>query len=141
MDTNPPTEPSSPPAPLAPPPIISPAPTGPGKRRGRGWMVTALILLLFLVVSVIANFGLLIGAAFPMQSGISGGAGPRLQEVTVEDRDARKKIAIIEVEGIIAGQLLDGHHNMVDVIGAKLERAGHDDHVAAVLLKVDSPGG
>ncbi|MCU0788389.1 MAG: signal peptide peptidase SppA, partial [Verrucomicrobia bacterium] len=33
------------------------------------------------------------------------------------------------------------HHNMVDVIGAKLERAGHDDHVAAVLLKVDSPGG
>jgi protease-4 len=104
-------------------------------------MIAALILLLFLIVSVIANFGLLIGSAFPMQTGISGSARPKLQEVTVEDHDARNKIAVIEVEGVITGQLLDGRHNMVDVIKAKLERAGEDSHVVAVLLKVDSPGG
>jgi protease-4 len=104
-------------------------------------MIAALILLLFLVVSVIANFGLLIGTALPVKTGAARGAGPRLQEISVEDNDARQKIAVIEIEGIITSQLIDGRHNMVDVLEARLERALNDKHVVAVLLKVDSPGG
>jgi protease-4 len=104
-------------------------------------MVAALILLLFLGISVIANFGLLLGNAIPFQTGITKTAGPRLQEVTVEDHGARHKIAVVEVEGIITGQPIDSTHNMVDVLEAKLERIEDDDHVVAVLLKVDSPGG
>lgn len=130
-----------PPPPLSPPPVITPEPGAGGRRRGRGWMIATLILLLFLVVSVIANFGLLIGAAFPMQAGSSKGGAPHLQEVTVEDNGVREKIAVVEVQGIITGQLIDGRHNMVDVLEARLERALEDKHVVAVLLKVDSPGG
>jgi protease-4 len=104
-------------------------------------MVVALILLLLLAGSALLNFGLLIGDAFPLPSAVTHAGAPKLQEVVVEDNDARDKIAVIEVEGIITSQLLDGRHNMVDVIEAKLHRAGKDSHVVAVLLKVDSPGG
>lgn len=140
MESNPPTEPSVPP-PLAPPPVIAPTSGGPTKRKGRGWMIAALILLVFLVVSVIANFGLLVGNAMPFQASVSHSGEPRLQEVMVKDNGARNKVAVVEVEGIIRSQLVDGQHSMADVIGAKLKRAGNDDNVVAILLKVDSPGG
>ncbi len=140
MESNPATEPAPPP-PLSPPPVIAPAAGGPGKRKGRGWMIAALILLLFLVVSVIANFGLLLGSAIPFETGVSHAAAPRLQEVLVEDNGARSKVAVVEVNGVIMSQRIDSRHNMVDVIEAKLKRAGEDDDVVAVLLKVDSPGG
>ncbi|MCU0770571.1 MAG: signal peptide peptidase SppA [Verrucomicrobia bacterium] len=129
------------PPPLTPPPVIAPQPAKPVKRKGRGWMVAALILLLLLAVSVVANFGLLIGNALPWQPAGAHSGAPKLQEVVVEDNDARDKVAVIEVEGIITSQLLDGRHNMVDVVEAKLRHAGEDSHVVAVLLKVDSPGG
>jgi protease-4 len=45
------------------------------------------------------------------------------------------------MQGIITGQLIDGRHSMVDVLEARLSEAMDDDHVVAVLLKVDSPGG
>lgn len=140
MESNPGTEPSTPP-PLTPPPVIAPTPSRPGKRKGRGWMIAALILLLFLVVSVIANFGLLLGSAIPFEPGVSRSTEPRLQQVLVEDNGARKKVAVVEVEGIIMDQRIDSRHNMVDVIEAKLKRAGEDEDVVAVVLKVDSPGG
>lgn len=104
-------------------------------------MVAALILLLFLGVSIITNFGLLVGAAIPFQGSSASSTEPRLQEVTIEDHGARDKIAVIEVQGIITSQLLDGSHNMVDVIEARLRHAAEDGRVVAVLLKVDSPGG
>ncbi len=104
-------------------------------------MVAALILLLLLIVSVIANFGLLIGDTFSLQAAGIRSGGPRIEEIVVEDNDARDKVAVIEVEGIITSELMDGRHNMVDVIEAKLRQAGEDSHVVAVLLKVDSPGG
>jgi len=104
-------------------------------------MIVALLLLLLLVVSVVANFGLLMGSAFSLQGGVAHSGGPRLQEVTLEDNGARDKIAVIEVEGVITSQLVDGRHNMVDVIQAKLDRAADDGRVRAVVLRVDSPGG
>lgn len=104
-------------------------------------MIATLILVLFLALSVLGNFGLLLGALFPMQTAPARHGTPRLQEITVEDNGARNKIALVEIEGIITSQLLDARHNMVDVLEARLERAAEDDHVVAVLLRVDSPGG
>ncbi|MCU0613342.1 MAG: hypothetical protein MUE60_16355, partial [Candidatus Eisenbacteria bacterium] len=104
-------------------------------------MIVAIILLLLLLGSVVANFGLLMGSAMSFQGGLTHAGGPRLQEVLVEDNSARDKIAMIEVEGVITSQLLDGRHNMVDVIQAKLDRAANDGKVRAVILRVDSPGG
>lgn len=68
--------------------------------------------------------------------------GPRLEEVVLEDNDARNKIAVITVDGIITSHTADpAGNNMVDVIQAQLDRAADDNHVKAVILKVDSPGG
>jgi protease-4 len=146
MDNNPTTPPTSaappppPPPPLAPPPVIAAAQPK-RKRGGRLWMVLALILLVLLIGSVLANFGLLMGNALSFQGGLTQTGGPRLQEMVVEDNGAKAKIAMIEVEGVITGQPVDGRHNMVDVIQAKLDRAANDGKVSAVILKVDSPGG
>ena len=68
--------------------------------------------------------------------------GPKLEECLLKDNDARNKIAVIEVDGIITGQSADPAGNsMVDVIKAQFNRAKEDARVKAVILKVDSPGG
>jgi protease-4 len=141
MDTNLPPNPP-PPAPpfVSSPPVISAPPPKPA-RKSRGWMVAAIILFLLLMFSVVLN----LGSVFSLAS-LDGvrprSAGPRLDEVLIEDNDSRNKIAIVPIEGIITGQQLDATGNtMVEVIKAQLERAKSDDKVKAVLLKVDSPGG
>src|SRR5262249_36880541 len=116
-------------------------------KRGRGWMIFAIILLLLLSLSVLMNFGQLVGGATRVRGGgtIAGGreVGPRLEEAVIEDNSApNNKIAIVEVTGIITGQALNQQGiTMVDVIKAQLERAQEDRRVKAVILKVDSPGG
>ena len=109
-------------------------------------MVFAIILLVLLLISFLYNLGNF--ASNIVRGGgrssrfASRTAGPRLEEVVVEDNDASDKIAVIEVEGIITGRQLDqGGYNMVDVIKAQLKKAQDDDKVKAVILKVDSPGG
>ena len=154
MDENPPSTsnnaPDVPPAPAAPPPpsatlpphrppvIAAPAPAK--KSSGRGWMVFALILLVLLVVSVMGNFvGVTMHSALPVTR--TREVGPRLEEAILEDHEARNKIAVIDVDGIITSRAADQGYNMVEVVKAQLERAEKDDRVKAVILKVDSPGG
>ena len=138
--TPPPAAP--PPPPLTPPPVIVPPSSTPPRRRGRGWMILALVLLVLLGISVLANLGHLLGSFAPMKMARIHSAGPRLEEVVTEDNDAAAKIAVIEVDGIITSRAMDqGGYNMVDVIKAQLKRAEEDDKVKAVILKVDSPGG
>jgi protease-4 len=147
MET-PPLPPSAVPPPLTPPPIITPPP--PAKpRKSRGWMIFAIILLVLLAVSLLGNFTQFISRAFG--SGLSRGSfrtsmarevGPRLEECLLKDNDARNKIAVVTVDGIITDNARDQAGNsMVDVIKAQLDRAKEDDRVKAVILKVDSPGG
>jgi protease IV len=106
-------------------------------------MVLAIILFVLLAFSVLLN----IGGVFSQLSRIGRlqthhVAGPRLEEVVVEDNNASDKIAVVPVEGIITSQMIDrSGFNMVDVVKAQLKRAEEDDRVKAVLLKVDSPGG
>jgi len=128
---------------MAPPPLIMAPPPAPPSRRGRGWMVLALVLLVFLGISVLFNArhfveGMLLGKS----TRSSRTAGPRLDEVIYEDNEAVNKLALIEVEGIITGRVIDqGGYSLVDMIKAQLKRAEEDERVKAVILKVDSPGG
>ena len=106
-------------------------------------MIAAIILFVLLAGSVLMNFGQLVSGLSSISSGnLHTTTGPRMEEVTVEDHDARDKIAVIRVEGIITSSRLDGTaFNMVDVVKEQLRRANKDKRVQAVLLKVDSPGG
>lgn len=107
-------------------------------------MVFAIILLVLLGVSVLFNITNFISNALHGRGShyYAREVGPRLEEVIKEDNSASDKIAVIEVNGIIADGVIDqSGFNMVDVIRAQLKRAEQDDHVKAVLLKVDSPGG
>jgi len=105
-------------------------------------MIFALVVLVLLGISVLFNLGHLARSFVPVSVSGSHAVGPRLEEVTTEDNDAANKIAVVEVNGIITDRAMDqGGYNLVDVIKAQLKRAGEDEKVKAVILKVDSPGG
>jgi len=97
-----------------------------------------------LIGNVVQSFTHSLGASFSRgyKSGMTREAGPRLDEVTLEDNDAHNKIAVVTVDGIITSHSADqAGNNMVDVIKAQFDRAKDDKRVKAVILKVDSPGG
>src|SRR6266850_6737400 len=147
METNSPPPVDAPPPPPTPPPpsppVIAPAASPRPPRKGRGWMVLALVLLVFLGISVLFNIGHFVEKVVHFKGlQTHRTAGPRLEEFVVEDNDASHKIAVVPIEGIITGQMVDrSGFNMVDIVKAQLKRADEDDKVKAVLLKVDSPGG
>jgi protease-4 len=134
---------------LTPPPVITPPP--PSKpRKSRGWMIVAIVLFVLLGFSWFVIFAQGVSRALNLNGGLDRGfrpravrdAGPRLDEVMLQDNDSRNKIAVITVDGIITGHTFDqSGNNMVDVIKAQLDNAKDDVHVKAVILKVDSPGG
>lgn len=97
-----------------------------------------------LIGNVVQSFTHSLGGGFnrAYKSGSARDAGPRLDEVVLEDNDAHNKIAVITVDGIITSHSADQAGNsMVDVLKAQLDRAKDDKRVKAVILKVDSPGG
>ena len=145
------SSPGVPPQINPPPPVISPPPPAP-PRRSWGWIIVSCILVVLLAFSLLGNVTQFFVQA--VGSGLGGGfnrnfntrstrlAGPRLDEVLLEDNDAHNKIAVITVDGIITSHTADpAGNNMVDVIRAQLDRAKDDKRVKAVILKVDSPGG
>jgi len=111
-------------------------------------MIFAIILLVLLAFSLLGNFAQAvshaIGGGFNrgFKTSSARDIGPKLEECVLEDNDARAKIAVIKVDGIITSHEADpAGNNMVDVIKAQLDRAKDDSRVKAVILKVDSPGG
>ena len=137
-----PTTPPSTPPPLNTPPLIAPQRPAPPAKKGRGWMVVALILLVLLGVSALLNVSHVV-THFTTSLGEAGherSRGPRLEEVTLEDNDAKEKIAVIRVEGVIASDTENGY-DVVELIQEQLKRADEDKKVKAVVLKVNSPGG
>jgi protease-4 len=145
-DAIPPTTPPPPPAFNPPPPVIVPPGQPRPAKRGRGWMVFAIILLVLLALSMLVNM-----SQFARRVMHAGGArsvtntryaGPRLDEAIVEDNGAKSKIAVIDVKGIITSSPVNQQgYSMVDVIKAQFDRARDDQRVKAVILDVDSPGG
>lgn len=103
-------------------------------------MILAIVLLVFLGFSMLLNLTQMTNGLSP--SGHHRMAGPRLDEAVLEDNDAREKIAVIDVDGIITSAPLDqSGFTMVDLIKSQLERAKEDFSVKAVVLRIDSPGG
>src|SRR6185503_1242679 len=104
MDSNP-LPPASPPPPppfsSGPPPVIVPPPAQRQPSRGRIWMVLAIVCLVLLAFSFLVNIGQFFGGAGSVQPVRSRTAGPRLDEVVLEDNDARSKIAVLDIDGII----------------------------------------
>jgi len=138
---NPPPPPPFSAPPNTPPPLGQPRlmVTPPPKKK-RGWMILALILAVLLVLSLFSNLAHWVGGVMDAGDSRSRVAGPKLDEVLVEDNDSRNKIAIVDVEGIITSQF-DSGYSMVDLIKEQLKRADDDERVKAVILKVNSPGG
>ena len=106
-------------------------------------MTFAIILLVLLFISVLFNFGnLIFGLGRHGRVKYSRSVGPKLEEVTAEDNSASDKLALVEVNGIISSRAMDaGGYGLAELIKAQLRRAEEDDHVRAVILKIDSPGG
>jgi protease-4 len=152
MENNPPPQdpsmnisqpPQSEPPPFIPPSrpaAFSAAPQPP--RRGRGWMVFSIILLVLLLLSLGINFVHIVTGAFKVTQGSYGtSSGPRLDEVVVRESKSDNKIAVVDVTGVISGDGGEQGMNMVGLIKSQLKRAKEDSDVKAVILRVDSPGG
>jgi protease-4 len=142
-DSNPPPPYSAPPPPPLnrPPPIIAPLPPPRPAKKGGGWKVFAIILVVLLGLSVLLNLKHAALSVVGVKMKTNNG-GPRLEEVTVRDDDSSDKIAVVPVEGIITSEPTDGSgFSMVSIIKEQLKLAGADRDVKAVILKVDSPGG
>ncbi len=109
-------------------------------------MIFSIILLVMLFVCLFVIVTQYISHSLPFNDNFRSSAGrdvsPKLEECILKDNDARDKIAVIPVEGIITSHELDQAGNdMVEVIKAQLDRARKDNRVKAVILQVDSPGG
>jgi protease-4 len=133
---------NSPPPPPQAPPIIAASVAPRPPRRGEGWMILAFVLLALLILSVLFNFGQF-ASGFSRAKNVRGRmAGPRLDEVFLQDNGAANKIAVLDLDGIITSRSLDrSGFTMVDLLKAQLDRAEDDSRVKAVILRVDSPGG
>jgi protease-4 len=72
---------------------------------------------------------------------------PALEETVVRPgKTSRRKVAVIEVEGLLAnattgGGFLGTEENKVSLFRQQLGRAAADDRVKAVVLRINSPGG
>ena len=106
-------------------------------RRGLGCLIGALGLLALLGVLGALTAGLVGG-------GGSGAMADRIVEISVEiSPDPNKKLAIIEVGGVLMGERpgLGGSRGATAGALAMLEHAVDDDEVGGVLLRLDTPGG
>jgi protease IV len=125
-----------------PPTYASPPPALPSRAKGgNAW----LWVLGVVGVLMLGFVGLIAVAANSMSGGSTGGNANKssdLHEVVVEENKSDNKIAVIPVEGVITGSAIDPEgRTLVTLVKGQLARAGEDDAVKAVLLKVDSPGG
>ncbi len=64
-----------------------------------------------------------------------------LEESVVEHTNSDNKIAIIELQGVITGEIEREGMSMPTYIAEQFKAAAKDSDVKAVILKVDSPGG
>jgi protease IV len=103
-----------------------------------------IFLFVALCASVFVNFVLMV-ALFRHAGGASmtdREPMARFREITVERGRGSDKIALIVLRGLISTSLPGNvGDSMVDDMRAALQQAREDDHVKAVVLEIDSPGG
>ena len=124
------------------PPTLTAAPTPAPKRTG--WIVYAVIISFFFVLSVLANLGLLAKLALLDGFGAHDAHRSRFQERFVSgEEDAHDKIVEIDLAGVIGfdGDETGSSAGMVADIKDQLDQAVADKHVKAIVLRINSPGG
>src|SRR3990167_1739397 len=116
------------------------------KREGRGygyWVLASVAFFFFLSTIILATVlfgGLAFMRAFSLED-------ESLKDVYIEETvegSGEKKIAVIPIEGIIRSgpsALGTDEAGLVEGFKKRLEKAGEDAHVEAILLRIDSPGG
>jgi protease-4 len=98
-------------------------------------LCASVIINLILAASAFRRFGA--GARFEEPT-------PSFREVIVQrgDRGSGDKVAVIMMRGLISSSLPGNvGDTMVDDMRLALQQARDDDHVRAVVLEIDSPGG
>ena len=123
------------------PPTLT-APTPAPKRTG--WIVYAVIVSFFFVLSVLANLGMLAKLALHDGFGTHENHHANYQERFVTgDEDAHDKIVEIDLNGVIGfdGDESGNGAGMVAAIKDQLDQAVADKHVKAIVLRINSPGG
>lgn len=143
------TPPAVPPLPPSPPPPIarhgaSASAPSPGGRGGGVWKWIAVCLALVLFASLFVNLVLgakKLGDFANVHESHASHSASQLQEVVLEDDESKDKIAVIDVDGVISGETGRSGTSLVESIRDQLDRAAEDQHVKAVILRVDSPGG
>ncbi|HUJ11974.1 MAG TPA: signal peptide peptidase SppA [Verrucomicrobiae bacterium] len=115
--------------------------------RRTGWIVYAVVISFFLFLSVLANlvlFGITFGGSGGEKIAMASHKGRTYEEHYVEgDEDARDKIAVIYLNGVISSAADAGSSEggMVQDIKDQLDEAVGDKHVKAIILRINSPGG
>jgi protease IV len=135
-----PTAETPPRLPASTPPTLQPV-AARAPRRSAIWIIASVVLALLLAGSLLLNVGQLF-------RGI-GGAAPTfaakrhwLEPAILEDNDSRHNIVVVDLMGIITSDAWDrSGYNLVEYIQDQLRQAGESRSVAAVVLRIDSPGG
>jgi protease-4 len=125
------------------PPVITatPAPPSPPRRNGcNGWRTVAIIaIVLFGMTFLMLARHLSRGVMRPNHA--SRERTQKVEEVVIEESTGDKKIAVIDVSGIITSSGEKAGMNMPESIREQFKAAKADDDVRAVILKINSPGG
>lgn len=105
----------------------------------------SIFLFVALCVSVLVNFALAAAAFTRLGSAArEQEPRPRFRETVVErvNRATDDKIAVIALRGLISSSITGSvGDSMVDDMRLAFEQARNDEHVRAVVLEIDSPGG
>ena len=123
-----------------PPTLTAPKPAP----KRTGWIVYAVIISFFFVLSVLTNLGMLAKLALLDGFGSHDTHRSRFQERFVTgDEDAHDKIVEIDLSGVIGfdGDESGNGSGMVTDLKDQLDQAVADKRVKAIVLRINSPGG
>lgn len=130
--------PTPPPSTETPPPLVIPvryAPM-PGRYPMMGGpsvfgSLARTFLVLLLALSLGLNLIFFFGSALSLGD---GGSSPLIERSLYGDSKAQDKIAVVKLEGVI----MEGQTAFVQ---KEIDRAAADEHVKAVVFRINSPGG
>lgn len=126
------------------PPQRPPQPPRPPASGGGGWKWAAIGFGAAFVVVAVCLVGLMVAKSdldWSHHHATRSPGASELRETLIRDADTEDKVAVIDLQGVISGEILSEiGASLVDLVADQLERAAVEG-VAAVVLKVDSPGG
>ncbi|MSR43203.1 MAG: signal peptide peptidase SppA [Pedosphaera sp.] len=125
------------------PPLVpaQSAPANPPAKNGWMWLLVAALMLVSVCVMG-GLIGLVMALAPTQMGGVDADGEESYHRVVIRKGAGEDKIAVVDVSGLISSFSFDASgRGLVTGIREQLARAGKDDDVKAVILRVDSPGG